>query len=171
MKQEVQVVKSSASKIKMTPYDELFGTKENITDDNSERIQQIPLADLFSFENHPFKVLDDDKMEETKESIEKYGVLMPVIARPRVDGAGNPCGGYELVAVHRRKRACELLNIETIPTLVRKLDDDESTIIMVDSNIQRENLLYSEKAYAYKMKLDAIKRQGKRTDLTSAQVG
>ena len=155
---------SSASKIKMSSYDALFGTEESPTDDNSERIQQIPLADLHTYQNHPFKVLDDDKMEETKESIAKYGVLMPVIARPRNDG------GYELVAGHRRKRACELLGLVTIPTLVRNLEDDESTIIMVDSNIQRENLLFSEKAYAYKMKLDAVKHQGARSDLTSEQV-
>ena len=156
---------SSASKIKMSSYDALFGTEENTTEDNCERIQQIPLSDLFPFQNHPFKVLDDDKMDETKESIAKYGVLMPVIARPRDDG------GYELVAGHRRKRACELLELKTIPTLVRNLDDDESTIIMVDSNIQRENLLFSEKAYAYKMKLDAIKRKAGRPSANSRQVG
>ena len=155
---------SSASKIKMSSYDALFGTEENTTEDNCERIQQIPLSDLFPFQNHPFKVLDDEKMDETKESIAKYGVLMPVIARPRDDG------GYELVAGHRRKRACELLELKTIPTLVRNLDDDESTIIMVDSNIQRENLLFSEKAYAYKMKLDAIKRKAGRPKNNYRQV-
>ncbi len=159
-------MKSSASKIKMSSYDALFGEDEvaQATCDG-ERIQHISLSELFPFQNHPFKVLDDEKMEETKESIAKYGVLMPIIARPRLDG------GYELVAGHRRKRASELLGLETIPTIVRELDDDESTIIMVDSNIQRENLLFSEKAFAYKMKLDAIKSQGKRTDLTSAQLG
>ena len=156
-------MKSSASKIKMTSYDDLFETEESIVSDG-ERIQQIPISDLFPFENHPFKVLDDDKMEETKESIEKYGVLMPIIARPRSDG------GYEIVAGHRRKRACELLNIETLPTIVRDLDDDESTIIMVDSNIQRENLLYSEKAFAYKMKLIAIKRKAGRPTNNSRQL-
>ncbi len=159
-------MKSSASKIKMSSYDALFGEDEvtQVACDG-ERIQHISLSELFPFQNHPFKVLDDEKMEETKESIAKYGVLMPIIARPRLDG------GYELVAGHRRKRASELLGLETIPTIIRELDDDESTIIMVDSNIQRENLLFSEKAFAYKMKLDAIKSQGKRTDLTSAQLG
>lgn len=153
----------SASKIKMTSYDELFGedTSPKITEDS---IVNLPISFLFEFENHPFKVLEDEKMEETKESIAKYGVLVPIIVRPKDDDT------YEIVAGHRRKKACELLGIETIPCIVRKLDDEESTIIMVDSNIQRENLLFSEKAFAYKMKLEAIKRQGKRNDLTSTQV-
>ena len=156
---------SSASKIKMTSYDSLFGTEKSATKDNSERIQQIPLTDLHTFQNHPFKVLNDDKMDETKESISKYGVLVPIIARPSTHG------GYEIVAGHRRKYACELLDLATIPTLVRDLDDDESVIIMVDSNIQRENLMFSEKAYAYKMKLDAIKRKAGRPCVNSRQVG
>lgn len=158
---------SSASKIKMTSYDELFGINENkqTLEDDKERIQQIPLIELFPFPNHPFQVKNDDKMIETKESIEKYGVLVPIIVRPRAEG------GYEIIAGHRRKHACELLKIKVISAIVRELEDEESTIIMVDSNIQRENLRYSEKAFAYKMKLDAIKMQGKRTDLTCAQVG
>ncbi|WP_313523844.1 ParB/RepB/Spo0J family partition protein [Anaerotignum sp.] len=160
-------MKSSASKIKMTSFDDLFGGNEETvcSGDVSNSIQDIALAKLFPFANHPFKVLDDDKMEETKESIEKYGVLVPIIVRPKADG------NYEIIAGHRRKRACVLLELPTIPAIIRDLDDEESTIVMVDSNIQRENLLFSEKAFAYKMKLEAIKKQGKRTDLTSAQVG
>lgn len=158
-------MKSSANKIKMSSFDALFETEESMAEVNSERIQQIPLSELFSFKDHPFKVHDDEKMMETKESIEKYGVLVPAIARPRIDG------GYEIVAGHRRKRGSELAGVATLPTIIRDLDDEEATIIMVDSNIQRENLLFSEKAFAYKMKLDAIKRQGARKDLTSAQVG
>ena len=156
-------MKSSASKIKMTSYDELFGedTTPTITEDT---IVNLPTSSLFEFENHPFKVLEDEKMEETKESITKYGVLVPIIVRPKDDNT------YEIVAGHRRKKACELLGIENIPSIIRKLDDEESTIIMVDSNIQRENLLFSEKAFAYKMKLEAIKRQGKRNDLTCTQL-
>lgn len=164
-------MKSSASKIKMTSYDDLFetdtntNTSSNSSDDNLEKIQHIPIKDLMPFNNHPFKVLVDEKMEETKESIEKYGVLVPIIARPKSDGK------YEIIAGHRRKRACELLEIETIPTITRDLDDEESTIIMVDSNIQRENLLYSEKAFAFKMKLDAVKRKAGRPKNNSDQVG
>ncbi len=135
------------------------------TDDDGERIQEIELSQLHDFHKHPFKVLDDEKMEETIESIKNHGVLMPAIARKRTDG------GYELISGHRRKRACEKLELATMPVIVKELDEHEATIIMVDSNIQRETLLFSEKAFAYKMKLDAIKQQGKRTDLTSAQVG
>lgn len=160
-------MKSSASKIKMTSFDDLFGSNEETVCslNNENSIQDMELSKLFPFPHHPFKVLDDEKMEETKESIAKYGVLVPIITRPKDDGT------YEIIAGHRRKRACEMLKLETIPTIVRDLDDEESTIVMVDSNIQRENLLFSEKAFAYKMKLDAIKKQGKRRDLTSAQVG
>lgn len=131
----------------------------------AERITNIPLAELHPFPNHPFKVRDDDSMRETVESIKEHGILVPAIARPREDG------GYELIAGHRRKRACELAGLETMPVLVRKLDDDASTIIMVDSNLQREEILPSERALAYKMKLEAIKRQGTRNDLTCDQVG
>jgi ParB family chromosome partitioning protein len=131
----------------------------------AERITNIPLSELHPFPNHPFKVRDDDSMRETVESIKEHGILVPAIARPREDG------GYELIAGHRRKRACELAGLETMPVLVRKLDDDASTIIMVDSNLQREEILPSERALAYKMKLEAIKRQGARNDLTCDQVG
>lgn len=159
-------MKSSASKIKMTSFDDLFGSNDETvcSADTVNAIQDIELSKLSTFANHPFKVLDDEKMEETKESIAKYGVLVPIIARPKEDGT------FEIIAGHRRKRACELLELPTIPTIVRDLDDEESTIVMVDSNIQRENLLFSEKAYAYKMKLEAIKKQGKRTDLTCTQL-
>lgn len=125
---------------------------------------EIALTELYSFKNHPFRVVDDDRMMDTAESIKEYGVLVPAIARPRAEG------GYELVAGHRRKRGCELAGLSTMPVIVRNLDDDAATIIMVDSNIQRENILPSERALAYKMKLEAMKRQGARTDLTSRQV-
>lgn len=157
---------SSASKIKLTPVATLLGYEDE--SDNSsefERVMQIPLENLVTFKNHPFKVLDDQKMEETKESINKYGVLVPIIARPKENG------NYEIIAGHRRVHASSLLGNETIPTLIRDLDDEESTIIMVDSNIQRENLLFSEKAFAFKMKLEAIKRQAGRPKNNSTQVG
>lgn len=154
-------MKSSAAKIQMASADELlFGLTEE--SGPGEKVREISLSELYPFNNHPFHVLDDEKMRETVESIQKYGVLVPAIARPRAEG------GYELVAGHRRKRASELAEKATMPVLVRTLDDDAATIIMVDSNIQRENLLPSEKAWAYKMKLEALKRQGERTDLTSA---
>ena len=130
-----------------------------------ERIMSLPLAELHPFPNHPFKVRDDETMQETTESIKQYGVLVPAIVRPREEG------GYEIVAGHRRKHACELAGLETMPAIVRNLDADAATIIMVDSNLQRENILPSERAQAYKMKREAIRRQGARTDLTSDQVG
>ena len=145
--------------------DDLFSTEEGRQDAKLEKIQEIPLSELHPFKNHPFKVKDDEAMMETADSIKQYGVLVPAIARP------DPDGGYELVAGHRRHRASELADKETMPVIVRDLDDDAATIIMVDSNLQRESLLPSERAFAYKMKLDAIKHQGARTDLTSAQVG
>jgi ParB family chromosome partitioning protein len=157
-------LKSSAKNIKLTSYDDIFQTETVKEDVARERVQEIPIAELFPFKNHPFQVRDDDSMRDTAESIQKYGVLVPAIARPREGG------GYELIAGHRRKRGCELAGKETMPVIVRELDDDASTIIMVDSNIQRENLLPSERAFAYKMKLEAIKHQGSRGDLTSAQV-
>lgn len=159
-------MKSSASKIKMTSFDDLFGSNEETvcSVDTVNTIQDIEISKLSTFANHPFKVLDDEKMEETKESIAKYGVLVPIIVRPKEDGT------FEIIAGHRRKRACELLGIPTIPTIVRDLDDEESTIVMVDSNIQRENLLFSEKAYAYKMKVDAIKRKAGRPKNNLVQV-
>lgn len=158
-------MKSSAKNIKLTSVDELFSTEESRADAKLERIMELSLTELFPFKDHPFKVIDNEAMFDTAESIKKYGVLVPAIARPRNEG------GYELVAGHRRKRASELAERTTMPVIVRNLDDDAATIIMVDSNIQRENILPSERAFAYKMKLEAIKRQGARTDLTSVQVG
>ena len=157
-------MKSSAKKIELASVDDQFSTEESRQDEQLEKIQEIPLSELHPFKDHPFKVKDDDAMIETADSIKKYGVLVPAIARPRPDG------GYELVAGHRRRRASELAGKETMPVIVRDLDDDAATIIMVDSNLQRENLLPSERAFAYKMKLEAIKHQGARTDLTSVQV-
>lgn len=149
-------MKSSAKNIKLTSVDDLFSTEEGRLDDQREKVQEIPLAELHPFPNHPFKVLDDERMLDTAQSIREHGVLVPAIARPREDG------GYELIAGHRRKRGCELAGLETMPVIVRNLDDDASTIIMVDSNIQRESLLPSERAFAYKMKLEAIRRQAGR---------
>ena len=157
-------MKSSAKKIELASVDDLFSTEESRQDEQLEKIQEIPLSELHPFKDHPFKVKDDDAMIETADSIKKYGVLVPAIAR------SLPDGGYELVAGHRRRRASELAGKETMPVIVRDLDDDAATIIMVDSNLQRENLLPSERAFAYKMKLEAIKHQGARTDLTSVQV-
>lgn len=155
-------MKSSAGKIQMTSYDDLF-QGEGAVNESGERIQEIALTELYAFQNHPFQVRDDEEMQKLVESIAQYGVLVPAIARPHAEG------GYELIAGHRRKHGSELAGKTTMPVLVRELDDDEATIIMVDSNIQRENVLPSEKAWAYKMKLDALKRQGTRNDLTSAR--
>lgn len=161
---EVLKLEKQREKIELASVDDLFSTEESRQDEQLEKIQEIPLSELHPFKNHPFKVKDDDAMIETADSIKKYGVLVPAIARPLPDG------GYELVAGHRRRRASELAGKETMPVIVRDLDDDAATIIMVDSNLQRENLLPSERAFAYKMKLEAIKHQGARTDLTSVQV-
>ena len=158
-------MKSSAKKIELVSVDDLFSTEEGRQDAKLEKIQEIPLSELHPFRNHPFKVKDDEAMMETADSIKQYGVLVPAIARP------DPEGGYELVAGHRRHRASELAEKETMPVIVRDLDDDAATIIMVDSNLQRESLLPSERAFAYKMKLDAMKHQGERVDLTCSQVG
>ncbi len=158
-------MKSSAKNINLTSVDDLFATEESRADAGREKVVEIPLTELFPFKDHPFKVKDDEAMADTAESIKEYGVLVPAIARPRDEG------GYELVAGHRRHRASELAGLETMPVIVRNLDDDAATIIMVDSNLQRENILPSERAFAYKMKLDAVKRQGTRTDLTFRQVG
>ena len=157
-------MKSRAKKVELASVDDLFSTEESRADAQREKVLEIPLSELHPFKEHPFKVKDDDAMIETADSIKKYGVLVPAIARPLPDG------GYELVAGHRRRRASELAGKETMPVIVRDLDDDAATIIMVDSNLQRENLLPSERAFAYKMKLEAIKHQGARTDLTSVQV-
>ena len=158
-------MKSSAKKVELASVDDLFSTEESRLEERLEKIQEIPLSELHPFKNHPFKVKDDEAMLETADSIKQYGVLVPAIARP------DPEGGYELVAGHRRHRASELAEKETMPVIVRDLDDDAATIIMVDSNLQRESLLPSERAFAYKMKLEAVKHQGTRTDLTSRQVG
>jgi ParB family chromosome partitioning protein len=158
-------LKSSAKNIKLTSVDDLFSTEESRADGNREKVVEIPLTELFPFKDHPFKVIDNEEMVETAESVKKYGILVPAIARPRDEG------GYELIAGHRRKRACELAELETMPVIVRNIDDDEAIIIMVDSNLQRESILPSERAFAFKMKLEAIKRQGARTDLTSSQLG
>ena len=158
-------MKSSAKNIRLTSVDDLFSTEESRADEQREKVQEIPLSELHPFPNHPFKVVDDERMFDTADSIREHGVLVPAIARPRADG------GYELSAGHRRKRGCELAGLDTMPVIVRNLDDDASTIIMVDSNIQRESLLPSERAFAYKMKLEALNHQGKRSDLTCSQVG
>ncbi len=164
-RKEKKIMKSSAKNIKLASYDDIFKTDEEKRDDAREKVREIPLSELHPFKNHPFQVRDDDSMKETAESIKKYGVLVPAIARPRADG------GYELIAGHRRRHACELAGKETMPVIVRNLDDDAATIIMVDSNLQRENILPSERAKACKMKLEALKHQGERTDITSTQVG
>jgi len=145
--------------------DDLFSTEESRQDASLEKVQLIALSELHPFPDHPFAVRDDDSMKETVESVKEYGVLVPAIARPCADG------GYEIISGHRRKHACELAGLETMPVIVRDMDDDTATIIMVDSNLQRENILPSERAKAYKMKLEAIKRQGARRDLTCTQVG
>lgn len=155
------VKESSASKIKFKGVDALFGLSEE-----QECVREIPLDELDTFKNHPFKVFRDDKMEEMIESISEYGVLVPGIARPSNSGEKD----YELVVGHRRKYACRELGLKTMPVIIRDMSDDEATVVMVDSNIQRENLLYSEKAFAYRMKYEALKRQGRRTDLTLVQV-
>ena len=158
-------MKSSAKKVELASVDDLFSTEESRADAQREKVLEIPLSELHPFKDHPFKVKDDEAMMETADSVRQYGVLVPAIARP------DPEGGYELVAGHRRHRASELAGKETMPVIVRDLDDDAATIIMVDSNLQRESLLPSERAFAYKMKLEAVKHQGARTDLTSRQVG
>ena len=158
-------MKSSDEKSELASVDDLFSTEESRADAQREKVVEIPLSELHPFKGHPFKVKDDEAMMETADSIKQYGVLVPAIARP------DPEGGYELVAGHRRHRASELAEKETMPVIVRDLDDDAATIIMVDSNLQRESLLPSERAFAYKMKLDAMKHQGERVDLTCSQVG
>ncbi|OCN01372.1 chromosome partitioning protein ParB [Clostridium sp. W14A] len=159
-------MKSSAKNISLNSYDDIFSTEETREDAKREKVTDMPLSELHPFPDHPFQVRDDDAMKETVESIKEYGVLVPAIVRPRADG------GYELISGHRRKRACELAGLPTMPVIVRNLDDDAATIIMVDSNIQRENILPSERAKAYKMKLEAMKRQAGRPSLENGgQVG
>ena len=152
----------SGANISLTSYDDIFSTEETR---QTEQIQQIPIAELHPFKNHPFKVLDDEAMQRTVESVAQFGVLAPLIARPRTEG------GYEIISGHRRQHAAELAGLTTLPVIVRNMSDDEAVIHMVDSNLQREHILPSERAFAYKMKLEAIKKQGARSDLTSAQVG
>lgn len=157
-------MKNSARNVKLASVDDLFSTEESRQDAGREKVVEIALSELHPFPNHPFQVRDDDSMKEAVESVKEYGVLTPAIVRPREEG------GYEIVAGHRRKHACELAGLETMPAIIRDIDRDMATIIMVDTNLQRENISPMEKAQAYKMKLDAIKRQGARTDLTSTQV-
>ena len=157
-------MKSSAKNIVLKSVDDIFQTEENRADAQRERVQEIPLDQLKPFRNHPVKVRDDQRMLDTVDSIREYGVLVPAIARP------DPEGGYELISGHRRKRGCEMAGLQTMPVIIRDLDDDAAVLVMVDSNIQREELLPSERAFAYKMKLEALKHQGARSDLTSMQV-
>ena len=145
--------------------DDIFSTEESRQEQQREQVQQIPIGELFPFKNHPFKVLDDESMQRTVESVEQYGVLSPLIARPR------PEGGYEIISGHRRQHAAQLAGLDNLPVIVRNMDDDAAVLLMVDSNLQRENILPSERAFAYKMKLEALKNQGARSDLTCGQFG
>ena len=156
--------KSSLS-VSLKGADDIFSTEESRQEQQREQVQQIPIGELFPFKDHPFKVLDDESMQRTVESVEQYGVLSPLIARPR------PEGGYEIISGHRRQHAAQLTGLETLPVIVRNMDDDAAVLLMVDSNLQRESILPSERAFAYKMKLEALKNQGARSDLTSSQVG
>ena len=156
--------KSSLS-VSLKGADDIFSTEESRQEQQREQVQQIPIGELFPFKNHPFKVLDDESMQRTVESVEQYGVLSPLIARPR------PEGGYEIISGHRRQHAAQLAGLDVLPVIVRNMDDDAAVLLMGDSNLQRENILPSERAFAYKMKLEALKNQGARSDLTSAQLG
>ena len=159
-------MKPNGPGVSLTPYDEIFSTEESRSGKQPEQVRSIPISELFPFKDHPFSVVDDKRMEEMVESVKEFGVMVPVIARP-LDG-----GGYEIVSGHRRKRACELAGIETIPVLIRNLDDDEASILMVDSNLQqRTDIPPTERAKAYQMKMAALTHQGERTDLSSRQVG
>lgn len=158
-------MKGSNRKPSLTSYDDIFSTEETRQTDTREQVRQVRLSELHPFREHPFRVVDDDRMMETVESVKEYGVLVPLIVRPMEEG------GYEIVSGHQRKRACELAGVDEVPVIVRNLDDDEAVIIMVDANLQRENILPSERAKAYQMKLAALNHQGKRHDLTSGQVG
>lgn len=150
--------------VTLSSYDEIFTTEEGRTESQQEHVQMIPLSELHPFEGHPFRVVDDEEMQKTVESVKQYGVLTPAIARP------DPDGGYEIISGHRRLRASELAGLDKLPVIVREMDDDTAIIFMVDSNLQREHILPSERAFAYKMKMDALRHQGKRVDLTSSQV-
>ena len=155
--------KSSLS-VSLKGADDIFSTEESRQEQQREQVQQISIGELFPFKDHPFKVLDDESMQRTVESVEQYGVLSPLIARPR------PEGGYEIISGHRRQHAAQLAGLENLPVIVRQMDDDAAVLLMVDSNLQRENILPSERAFAYKMKLEALKNQGARSDLTSTQL-
>ena len=159
-------MQKKGANISLKGYDDIFSTEESRQEQQREQVQQIPIGELFPFKNHPFKLLDDEAMTRTVESIAQYGVLAPLIARPRPDG-----DGYEIISGHRRQYAAKLAGLDTLPVIVRQMSDDAAVILMVDSNLQREHILPSERALAYKMKLEAIKNQGARSDLTSAQVG
>ena len=156
--------KKSAN-VSLKSFDDIFSTEESRQEDKLEHIRQIPISELHAFEGHPFRVVDDEEMQKVVDSVAKFGVLTPLIARP------DPDGGYEVISGHRRMHASELAGIETVPVIVREMDDDEAIICMVDANLQRENILPSERAWAYRMKLDAMKHQGARSDLTSSQIG
>ena len=155
-------MQKKGANISLKGYDDIFSTDQSRAEAQQERVQEIPLSELHPFEGHPFRVVDDEEMMKTAESVRDFGVLTPAIVRP------DPDGGYEIVSGHRRHRASELAGKETMPAIVRDLDDDAAIILMVDANLQRESILPSERAFAYKMKLDAIKHQGQRTDLTSS---
>ena len=154
----------SSLNVSLKGADDIFSTEESRQEQQREQVQQIPIGELFPFKNHPFKVLDDESMQRTVESVEQYGVLSPLIARPRAEG------GYEIISGHRRQHAAQLAGLDALPVIVRQMDDDAAVLLMVDSNLQRENILPSERAFAYKMKLEAIKNQGARSDLTSGQI-
>lgn len=158
-------LKSSAKNVQLTPVDDLFSSEETRTDANRERVVELPLEELHPFRNHPFRVVDDDKMMDTAQSIQEHGVLVPAIVRQREEG------GYEIISGHRRHHACQIAGLDTMPAIIRELDDDAATIIMVDSNLQRETLLPSERAWAYRMKLEAIRHQGVKHEHSSSQVG
>ena len=151
--------------VSLNSYDDIFSTEETRQEEQREQVQQIPIDELYPFKDHPFKVIDDEVMQRTVESIKQLGVTNPLIARPRPDG------GYEIISGHRRQHAAQLARLKTLPVIVRDMSDDAAVLLMVDSNLQREQILPSERAFAYKMKLDALKRQGARSDLTSSQVG
>ena len=155
----------SSLNVSLKGADDIFSTEESRQEQQREQVQQIPIGELFPFKNHPFKVLDDESMQRTVESVEQYGVLSPLIARPRSEG------GYEIISGHRRQHAAQLAGLDTLPVIVRQMDDDAAVLLMVDSNLQRENILPSERAFAYKMKLEALKNQGARSDLTCGQIG
>ena len=154
-----------SANVSLKSFDDIFSTEESRQEEKLEHIQQIPLSELHAFEGHPFRVVDDEEMQKVVDSVKEFGILTPLIARP------DPYGGYEIISGHRRLHASELAGLESVPVIVREMDDDEAIICMVDANLQRENILPSERAWAYRMKLDAMKHQGARSDLTSSQLG